>query len=57
MKTKAIHQYFPFARLLRLLAFMAIGLQLIVVSHMYFYKVDLFNDPMVVLVRLFRGTI
>ncbi len=48
---------FPNARLLRLLIFMSLGLQLIVLSQMYFYKADLFSEPIQVIVRLLRGTV
>jgi hypothetical protein len=48
---------FPNRRLLKLLIFLSLGLQLIVVSQMYFYKAELFNEPMQVFIRLMRGTI
>jgi PAS domain S-box-containing protein len=48
---------FPDPRLLKLLIFMSLGLQLIVVSQMYFYKAELFNEPIQVFIRLLRGTI
>ena len=47
----------PDSRLLKLLIFLSLGLQLIVLSQMYFYKNDLFNEPVQVIIRLFRGTI
>ncbi len=54
MKLKSI---FPKARLLRLLIFLSFGLQLIVLSQMYFFKADLFSEPLQVIVRLLRGTV
>ncbi len=54
MKLKGI---FPNPRLLRLLIFLSIGLQLIVLSQMYFFKADLFSEPLQVVVRLVRGTV
>jgi PAS domain S-box-containing protein len=40
-----------------LLIFLSAGLQFIVLSQMYFFRNDLFNEPIQVLIRLFRGTI
>ena len=54
MKFKSI---FPDPRLLKLLIFLSLGLQLIVVSQMYFFKTELFSDPIQVFIRLLRGTI
>lgn len=48
---------FSNARLLRLLIFISIGLQLIVLSQIYFFKADLFSEPLQVIVRLLRGTV
>jgi PAS domain S-box-containing protein len=48
---------FSNARLLRLLIFISLGLQLIVLSQMYFFKADLFSEPLQVIVRLLRGTV
>lgn len=50
-----IHNFFPFSRLIKLLIFLSVGLQFIVLSQMYFFRNDLFNDPILVLIRLFRG--
>lgn len=52
-----IHNFFPFSRLIKLLIFLSVGLQFIVLSQMYFFRNDLFNEPILVLIRLFRGTI
>lgn len=52
-----IHSFFPFARLIKLLIFLSVGLQIIVLSQMYFFRNDLFNEPILVLIRLFRGTL
>ncbi len=50
-----IHSFFSFARLFKLLIFLSVGLQFIVLSQMYFFRNDLFNEPIMVLIRLFRG--
>ncbi len=55
MVFKRIHSFFPFARLIKLLIFLSVGLQFIVLSQMYFFRADLFSDPIMVLIRLFRG--
>jgi len=54
MKLKSI---FPDARLLKLLILLSIGLQLIVLSQMYFFKAEIFNEPFQVFIRLLRGTL
>ncbi|MBE0653334.1 MAG: PAS domain S-box protein, partial [Bacteroidales bacterium] len=41
---------------MRLPIFLSFGLQLIVLSQMYFFKADLFSEPLQVIVRLLRGT-
>lgn len=48
---------YPKASLIRLLIFLSVGLQLIVVSQMYFYNAEIFSDPLEVLVRLLRGIV
>ncbi len=50
-------QSIPFIKLFKILIFISLGMQLIVFSQMYFNRVDFFNDPVRVLIRLFRGTI
>ncbi len=57
MSQNKTYNYFPLGKLLRLLFFLSLGLQFIVVSQMYFYKADFLNDPAVLLVRIFRGII
>lgn len=52
-----IHSFFPFTKLFRMLIFLSIGLQLIVISQMYFFRPDIFSDPVLVVIRLFRGTV
>ncbi len=37
--------------------FLSFGLQLIVLSQLYFFKADLFSEPLQVIVRLLRGTV
>lgn len=48
---------FSFVKLLKLLTFLSLGLQLIIVSQIYFFKPELFNDQAFLLFRLFRGTL
>lgn len=57
MLFKKIKSFFPFPKLFRMLIFLSLGLQLIVVSQMYFFKPDIFQTPVLVLIRLFRGTV
>jgi PAS domain S-box-containing protein len=57
MNAGKILNYFPFTRLIRLLIFLSLGLQLIVISQMYFFRADIFSDPALVAIRLFRGVI
>ena len=57
MLFKRIHSFLPPLRVFRLLIFMSIGLQLIVLSQMYFFNDDLFKDLSLVAIRLFRGVI
>lgn len=57
MLLKKINNILPPARVLRLLIFISFGLQLIVISQMYFFNSDLFDEPMQVAIRLLRGTI
>lgn len=54
MKIKRI---FPDSRLIKLLVFLSVGLQLIIVSQMYFFNNGLFDSPFQVVIRLLRGTI
>jgi len=57
MSFMKIHSFFPFTKLFRMLIFLSIGLQLIVISQMYFFRPDIFSDPVLVVIRLFRGTV
>lgn len=57
MLFKKIKTYFPLPKLFRMLIFLSIGLQLIVISQMYFFRPDIFSDPVLVMIRLFRGTV
>jgi len=52
-----INRMFPNSRLLKLLVFLSVGLQLIIVSQMYFFNNALFDDPVQVVIRLLRGII
>jgi PAS domain S-box-containing protein len=48
---------FPFSKTIKVLIFLSLGLQLIVVSQMYFFRPDLFSDFPQLLIRMFRGFI
>lgn len=48
---------FSFVRLLKLLIFLSLGLQIITVSQIYFFKHEHFKDTVFLLIRLFRGTL
>lgn len=52
-----LNRMFPNSRLVKLLVFLSVGLQLIIVSQMYFFNNELFDDPVQVVVRLLRGII
>jgi PAS domain S-box-containing protein len=54
---KEIHKLFPFPGLLRLLLALAVVLQFIIISQMYFFRADLFSDPVQLFIRLFRGVV
>jgi len=56
MKFRTIH-ILSFIRLLKLLIYLSLGLQIITVSQIYFFKNELFSDPVFILIRFFRGTI
>lgn len=55
MNFNKIHRFFPFMRLVKVLFFIAFSLQLIIISQVYFYKPEFFNEPVVVISRLLRG--
>lgn len=48
---------FPVSKIIRVLIFLSLGLQLIVISQMYFFRADLFSEPLQVAIRLARGFI
>lgn len=54
---KKLHSQISFTKLLKILLFIAVGMQLIVVSQMYFFKADMFEDTFALFIRLFRGII
>lgn len=54
---KKIHRQIPLIKLLQMLLIISLGMQLIVVSQMYFFKVEIFDDSLAFFIRLFRGTI
>lgn len=56
MKFRIKHD-FSFVKLLKRLTYLSLGLQLITVSQIYFFKNELFSDPVFILIRFFRGTI
>ena len=47
----------PNSNLLKLLILLSLALQILVISQMYFYKAELFNEPLQVFIRLLRGTV
>lgn len=55
MARDKISNFFPIAKLIKLLIFLSIGLQLIIISQMYFFGSDIFSDPVLVVIRIFRG--
>jgi sensor histidine kinase YesM len=54
---KKLHSHISFTKLLKILLFIALGMQVIVVSQMYFFRADMFEDTFALFIRLFRGTI
>ena len=56
MKYRTTHG-FSIVSLLKLLIFLSLGLQVITISQIYFFKPEFFNDPYFLLIRLFRGTL
>ncbi len=52
-----IHSFFPLARLIKLLIFLAAGMQFIVITQMYVAGSTLFNELPALLFRIFRGTL
>lgn len=56
MLFKKHHSNFSFAKLIKTLIFTSIVLQAIVLSQMYFYKTDPFDESIHLLMRFFRGT-
>lgn len=52
-----IHKFFPFGNLVKLLIALALILQIIVISQLYFFRSDLLHDPVQLLIRLFRGVL
>lgn len=49
------HRYFSYKRLFILLILLSLGMQLIVLSQMYFDKVEIINNPVRLIFRFFRG--
>ncbi len=54
---KNIHNQISFPKLLKILLIISLGMQLIVLSQMYFFNVDIFEEPIRLLIRIFRGII
>ena len=50
-------QNFSVVRLVKLILYLSLGLQLITISQIYFFKPEFFSDPTFLLIRLFRGTL
>ncbi len=57
MFLKRIHKLFSFTSLIKLLIALALILQLMIISQMYFFSPDLFKDPVQLSIRLFRGVL
>lgn len=55
MPLKEIHKLISVKGLLKIVLLIAVVLQLIIVSQLYFFNADLFRDPLLLLARLFRG--
>jgi len=54
---KHIHNQISFFKLLKILLFISLGMQLIVLSQMYFFRVEVFEEPIRLLIRILRGII
>lgn len=46
-----------FGKIVKALIFLALGMQVIVISQMYFFRYDLFSDPYLLVIRLLRGLV
>lgn len=57
MNAKEIGKYIPLKRAIRLLILLSISFQFIVLSQMYFFRMDIFNEPVMLLFRLLRGVL
>ncbi len=57
MDDKILIERIPLLRIIKVLILLALGMQLIVISQMYFFRADLFADPYYLFIRLFRGTV
>lgn len=54
---KEIHKLFPLSGLLKLLLALAMTLQFIIITQMYFFGTDTLSVPGVLLIRIFRGVL
>ncbi len=54
---KGIHKLLSHIGLLKLLLALAVVLQFIIISQMYFFRADLFSDPLMLTIRIVRGVI
>jgi PAS domain S-box-containing protein len=57
MGFKLIHSYFPFPRLFKLLVFLSVSMQFIVITQMIVAGNNFINDAPTMLFRVFRGTL
>lgn len=57
MDDKTLKEHIPLLKIIKVLILLSLGMQLIVISQMYFFREDLFSDPYQLFIRLFRGTI
>jgi sensor histidine kinase YesM len=57
MSKRSIYQLIPFGELMILLLFLAVGMQVIVLSQLYFFREDILFDPVQSLIRIVRGIV
>ncbi|MCC5929627.1 MAG: PAS domain S-box protein [Cyclobacteriaceae bacterium] len=57
MNRRKIISSFPIIRLITPLILLSVGLQIIIISHMYIFKVDVFAETMQIGLRFIRGII
>ena len=55
MSQKHVGNFIPVSGVIKLLILLAIGLQLIVISQIYFFRADILSEPVTLIIRLLRG--